>query len=326
MITRIFILIITFGILFSCKNKDNRWDIKTEPLNQDIEIIDVSAFYFDSKISNDSLKRVFPDFFSEATDLILSKRRNDSLNVELQKEVVKVFGDNYNLQDSLKSVFARVKHYYPNFVAPKVYLFTAELPYENPIAYFPESHDMVIGLDWFLGKEYSAYQKMGIPNYFSDFMTTESLLPQIVKSIAKQLVPLDIRKRKFIDKMIYEGKLLIVQDAILPNYSDELKIGYTSKKLEWSKENESSVYLYFTEEDLFFSDDIKLTQRFLDPAPFSKFFSENDTQSPGRIGAWIGWQICKAYLAKNPDMDLVTFLNKEDLEKIFSESAYKPKR
>ena len=30
-----------------------------------------------------------------------------------------------------------------------------------------------------------------------------------------------------------------------------------------------------------------LIQRFIDPAPFSKFYLEIDNQSPGRIGVWM---------------------------------------
>jgi hypothetical protein len=32
------------------------------------------------------------------------------------------------------------------------------------------------------------------------------------------------------------------------------------------------------------------------PAPFSKFYLEIDNDSPGRIGAWIGWQMVRSYM------------------------------
>ena len=114
------------------------------------------------------------------------------------------------------------------------------------------------------------------------------------------------------------------RQALLPDTSDAFKIGYTQDEIDWAVTNAPQIYVYFTEEQLFFSDDKRLNQRFLDPAPFSKFFSENDTKSPGRIAAWMGWQICRSYLDKNKDLSLQEFLMEPDLVKIFNNSGYKP--
>lgn len=317
----VMLLLVTMG----CKNNgDYRWDIDAAPLKEDVKIIDVSGKYYDTNVSNTALKEAFPDFFENAKDSLLNVRRNDSLSVLLNQEVVKQFGQNVDLQDSLQTIFTRLKHFYPKFTVPKVYTFTGELSYEYPVAYFAETADMVIGLDWFLGEKNPNYDAMAIPDYFTTHMNHGNFKPKVVEAIAKQMVPYDIRKRKFIERMIYEGKLLIIQDALLPNATDAEKIGYTQDEINWAVTNEPQVYMYFTEEQLFFSDDKRLNQRFLDPAPFSKFFSENDTQSPGRIAAWMGWQICRAYLDKNKELSLQEFLVEPDLIKIFNESGYKP--
>ena len=51
---------------------------------------------------------------------------------------------------------------------------------------------------------------------------------------------------------------------------------------------------------------------------------ENDGESPGRIGVWVGWQIVRDYV-KNNDSDLQHMLqmNNEDL---FKRSKYKPEK
>lgn len=317
--------ILTIFLLMSCGDKnDYRWEIETTPEIKDIEVIDVSKSYYDPNISNDELKNLFPDFFGEASDSLLTDKRNDSINLAFNQMVKKAFADPAALKDSLADIFARLKHFYPNFEVPRVHTFTGEMPYEYPVAYFPQSQDMVIGLDWFLGQNNPLYEEMRIQEYFKVQMNPENFKPEVVESMARQMVPYDIRKRKFIEKMIYEGKVLIIQDALLPNTSDAAKIGYSEEDLAWAYDNAAQVYLYFTEEQIFFSDDKKLNERFLEPAPFSKFFSENDTKSPGKIGAWMGWQICRSYLDKNKDIDLRTFLMDQDLLKIFKESGYKP--
>ncbi|MNL23930.1 hypothetical protein D3C87_1453440 [compost metagenome] len=60
------------------------------------------------------------------------------------------------------------------------------------------------------------------------------------------------------------------------------------------------------------------------PAPFSKFYLEIDNDSPGRVGAWIGWQMVRSYM-KNNNVTLPELL-KTDNKEIFEKSKYKPKK
>ena len=312
-------------LLIACgEKKTDRWEITTQSLSEPIEIIDVSKKYYNPHVTNENLRSEFPDFFENASDSLLNDRRNDTMNLRLHQKALMLFNQDNSLQDSLSQIFTRLQAFYPKFKIPTVYTFTGELAYEYPVAYFAETADMVIGPDWFLGEDYEGYQLMGIPDYFRNQMNPGNFKPKVVESIARQMVPYDIRKRKFIERMIYEGKMLIIQDAILPETADRFKIGYTQDEINWAVTNEAQIYMYFTEEQLFFSDDNNLNLRFINPAPFSKFFSENDTQSPGRIGVWMGWQICRAYLDKNKDITLQEFLNEPDLIGIFNASGYKP--
>ncbi len=67
-----------------------------------------------------------------------------------------------------------------------------------------------------------------------------------------------------------------------------------------------------------------MNKRFLDVAPFSKFYLEEDRQSPGRVGEWIGWQIVRSFMKHN-DVSLQALI-KSSPEDIFKKSKYKPKR
>ena len=66
-------------------------------------------------------------------------------------------------------------------------------------------------------------------------------------------------------------------------------------------------------------------ERFIEPAPFSKFYLEIDNESPGKIGVWLGWQIVKSYCGQNPDLTLIELLNLSSKE-LFNSSKYKPKQ
>jgi uncharacterized protein YjaZ len=78
------------------------------------------------------------------------------------------------------------------------------------------------------------------------------------------------------------------------------------------------------DEKLLYDSDPKLPGRFINPAPFSKFYLEIDNESPGQIGMWIGWQIVRSYM-KNNDVSLQQLLQ-TDAKEIFDNSKYKPKK
>jgi len=101
-------------------------------------------------------------------------------------------------------------------------------------------------------------------------------------------------------------------------------MGYAQEKLDWAVENEGQIWAFFIEEQLLFSTETNLNKRFLENAPFSKFYKEQDGLSPGKIGVWIGWKIVQSYLKHNK-VSLQEFL-KLDETIIFNNSKYKPKK
>jgi hypothetical protein len=131
-------------------------------------------------------------------------------------------------------------------------------------------------------------------------------------------------KRDFIGKMVNEGKKMYLLDLYLPSIPDYEKIGYSQDKLNWAAANEEQIWMYFIERKLLFDTDTKLNQRFLENAPFSKFYMEQDHLSPGKIGVWIGWQIVRSYMKHN-DVSLQELL-KIDESDLFNKSKYKPKK
>jgi len=180
---------------------------------------------------------------------------------------------------------------------------------------------LLISLDVYLGKGHKFYSDY--PKYIKENNSKENIVVDVANSIIdKQLLP--ISNRTFLAKMIHEGKKMYLLDLYLPNVSDKLKIGYSKEKLDWSIENEEEVWMYFMEKKLLFSTDTKLNKRFLEIAPFSKFYLEVDNQSPGRIGVWIGWQIVKSFMQNN-DVSLQKLLI-IDSQELFNKSKYKPKK
>jgi uncharacterized protein YjaZ len=98
---------------------------------------------------------------------------------------------------------------------------------------------------------------------------------------------------------------------------------YPSNKMLWATNNQEFVWRYFVENNLLFNTDRNITKRFLADAPFSKFYLANDNDSPGRIGAFIGYKIVSAYL-KNNDKSLIEMLRTPN-DLLYKQSKYKPK-
>ena len=117
----------------------------------------------------------------------------------------------------------------------------------------------------------------------------------------------------------------MLKDFIIPLSSDETKIGYSKEQINWALQNEEYIWKYFIGNDLLFKTDDDLIDRFIIPAPFSKFYLEIDNQSPGRVGVWLGWQIIKSYMKRYPETEISALLNLP-AETLFSKSNYKPRK
>jgi uncharacterized protein YjaZ len=145
----------------------------------------------------------------------------------------------------------------------------------------------------------------------------------VAAAYAKQLVP-RYDGRTFVGLLIYYGKLLYMIEQFAPFVPEEELMGYSKEEFAWAQANESEIWRYFIERKLLFSTDAKLPGRFLNPAPFSKFYLELDNESPGMVGRYIGWQIVRSYM-KNNDVSLRKLVT-VDPTVLFQNAKFKPQK
>ncbi|GAA4036428.1 gliding motility lipoprotein GldB [Flavobacterium cheonhonense] len=266
-----------------------------------------------------NLKAEYPFFFPEGTpDAVwIDKMQNKDWRA-LYAEVQKKFPDFNKQTTEIEDLFKHFKYYFPETVMPKIYTVIAEMDYHNKAIYADDK--LIIALELYLGKSHQFYT---FPEYLKQNFEERQMMPDIVSSFAVRKIPPPTEKT-LLANMIYYGKELYMKDIMLPDYTDAEKMGYTPEQITWSQENESYIWRYFIEEDLLFSTDAKLENRFVNMAPFSKFYLEIDNESPGRIGQWIGWQIVRSFMENN-EVSLQEML-KMDAKQIFDRSKYKPKK
>ena len=316
--TCVIFLVLSFFFL-SCNTK-NKTEKSEEGIPVDLEVVRFDKIFFETEPQDlTKVKKEFPFFFPAGNDdAVWLEKMQNPLWRELYTEVQKKFSNFDSYKSQLETTFKQIKNYFPKTKTPKVYTIISEMDYNNKVIYADSL--LIISLEMYLGKEHKFYQ---FPNYIKQNFEPQQLLPDVVESFAKSQIPLSTEK-SFLAAMIYSGKELYLKDLLLPDYNDADKIGYTPEQLIWCQENEGYMWRYFIEDQLLYNDDPKLIPRFISPAPFSKFYLEIDNESPGRVGAWIGWQIVRSYV-KNNEVSLPQLLHTSAKE-IFEKSKYKPKK
>jgi len=310
-----------FVLFSSCQNEN--------PNEKEIETLSVAISFerFEMKFYNQSpdvipqLKAEYPFLFpKQFSDNIWVERQKDSLQLLLFQEVLDEFKDITVLEDKVSHLFKHIKYHVPSFKIPRVITLTNNVDYQLKTVYSDSL--LLLSLDTFLGSNHPFYD--GIPNYIRKELDQKYILSQIVEKLGNSLIP-PTGERTFLAQMIYEGKKLYLQDLFLPHEKEEVKIAYTTEEIEWAKENELYIWQYFIENQSLYQTNPEWIERFLEPAPFSKFYLQLDNESPGKIGRWIGWQIVKSHRRNYPEVPLSKWILLP-AQQLFNESKYKPKR
>jgi len=317
---RSFFTIIIIILLSSCQD-NNPLDVDVSKIPAKVKFLRFdSDFYGQSPNRLAELKAKYPYMFpARVPDSIWLKKMQDSLLLDLKTQVDSVFPSMQAYKQPIADVFKHIKYYFKQFKEPKIVTLYSDWNYLKK-SVFVDSLDLLT-LDNFLGTKNRLYK--GIPNYIKQNMVPQ----QIPVAIAKGIIETQVRppvSKNFLSKMVNYGKKLYLLDAYMPQTPDSIKIGYNSKKMAWARQNEESIWQYFIENDLLYSNDQKLNMRFLNLAPYSKFYTEDDMKSAGYIGRYTGWQIVRSFMRKNK-VSLQKLLQMPE-EEIFKKSKYKPKK
>ena len=317
---KIYLFSIAFCFFFLSCDKKNTIEKAVAEIPLEVKIERFDKIFFETPPQDlEKVKKEFPYFFPVGNDnSVWLNKMQDPLWRELYTEVQKKYANIEPVKSELSSLFKHIKYYFPKTKTPKVITIISEMDYSNKAIYADSL--VIISLELYLGKEHKFYQ---FPNYIKQNFEQKQIMPDIVSSFSLQKIA-PLTDKKMLSQMIYYGKQLYLKDLLLPEYSDADKMGYSEQQIIWCQENESYMWRYFLENEMLYSDDQKLIPRFINPAPFSKFYLEIDNESPGQVGAWIGWQMVRSF-AKNNNVPLSDLL-KMNAKEIFEKSKYKPSK
>lgn len=323
-------LLLISALLCACHN---------QPADVDLAGINIKAVEFHRyekalfAIDPENLKQGLPNIATEYK-IFLGDQYLDQVNLmrlqsfvsdtgmqALFKAAVRRFPDLADQSTELTKAFRYFKYYFPEKATPDVYTYISGLDVDNPVRYSDQG--IVIGLDLFLGNTEPIYAKSGLPLYKIARMTGEQIVPFCMAVIGRSLVTVDLQKQKILDLMVAEGKVLYFQDLTLPATADYMKIGYTSAQFDWCKTNEAQVWAFLVQNNLLFTTDSGVVGKLMTDGPFTSGFGK---ESPGRIGAWVGWQIVRNYMQRNSEVTIAALMKETDSQKILEQSRYKPRK
>ncbi|MFC2100543.1 DUF2268 domain-containing putative Zn-dependent protease [Bacteroidota bacterium] len=329
-------LVIIFTVLsiiitFSCKRKSDGNIKLPDHVKADVEILRYEKALFTLDVNNigPGLRKLDKQYhvfiqgnYSDTLKLMdLKSYLTDTNMINIFDACQKEFPELKQLEEEFSEVFGYLLHYFPGTSIPKIYSYVSGINYEQPVDFLDSL--LLIGLDNYLGTDFIYYKWYRIPEYRSENMSREYLIPDCIHEIARSKTDFRNSNRTLLDRMIYEGKLLYFADLMLPETNDAYKIGFTQDQLAWCEKYQADIWSFFIEEDLIFSTDIAVINKFILDGPFTGSISK---EAPAKLGVWIGWQIVRKYMNENPGLNLNELLIQADAQKILQESRYKPRK
>lgn len=307
-------------LLFASCDKKSKTEKEIENIPLEIKVVRFDKIFFETPVSElPKIKKQFPILFpEEVQDSVWINKMKNPLWRELYTEVQKKYSNFEPETQEIEDLFRHIKFYFPKTKTPKVITLINEMDYNTKAVYADSL--VLISLELYLGKDHKFYE---FPEYLKQNFGKNQMMPDIVSSFAIRKIPPPTDKT-LLSQMVYAGKELYLKDVLLPEHTDADKIGYTPEQIKWCQENEGYMWRYFIEEKLLYNADSKLPNRFINVAPFSKFYLEIDNESPGRVGTWVGWQIVRSFM-KNNEVSLPQLLQMDATE-IFNKSKYKPQK
>ncbi len=305
-------------ILASCGEDKKKVEVvNTNPVN--VELVRFDKLFYESQPEDLlKLKNQFPYFFPAGNeDTVWTNKLSNPLLKELYNEVQNKYGDADFLRTDLGELFGKVEYYFPKSKAPKIITLINEVDKDAKAIYADSL--ALISLDCYLGEQHRFYKDF--PDYQKVRFNQNQILPDLVSSFAFSKIPYP-SDRTLLSQMVYYGKELYIKDVLLPEATNAAKIGYSETHEKWCAENEAQMWSYFVENNLLYESNQKNEFRFINDAPFSKFYLEIDNESPGRVGQWLGWQIVRSFMEYN-DVSLQDMLAM-NAKTIFENSKYKP--
>jgi hypothetical protein len=314
---------------------ENRLKVDVSGIDTKVDLHRIEQDIFKNEWNSDSHQRLnekLGSFYSKYLELIINAGafeepatvknvqhfREDADMKDVYADVVSSFSDFNQIHNDFTTAFKYYKFHFPNKIVPQLTTYISGFNY----ALAASDSVLGIGLDMYLGQDYKYYSLIGFPQYKTSFMRKEYIVPDAMKGWIATELDFDPIGKSLLEQIVHHGKIMYILDAVLPDIHDSLKIGYSAEQLEWAKNNEGNIWGHFIDGQLLFSTNHREIIKYLNEGPFTPGLPR---ESPSRIGIWTGWQIVRAYMNKQSEIDLLALIETDE-QTILKDSKYKPRR
>jgi hypothetical protein len=232
------------------------------------------------------------------------------------RESLRQYADISDIQKKVTNAFKRIHHFFPEKKIPQLYLHVSMFNQSLVV----DENIISLSIDNYLGDKYYGYKKADVYDYLLYNMRREKVAPDFVTAFLMTEFAQPYTD-KFLDNMLFRGKVMFLLSVLMPDEQPEVLMGYTRAQMEWCKDNEKSMWLNIMDKRQLFSNDPMLSTTYFNDAPFTSAVSR---ESPGRVGIWIGWQVIKQYMEHHSKMTLSELMANTNYQQIMEQSSYKP--
>lgn len=308
-------------ILFACKNEKPAPDVSDIKIDLQLKRFDRDLFSIDTnqiEAALNSLQKEYGSFLNDYLyNIMVLPPQPDSVAQKIKMflhdydfvydTAQKDFGDFSDEFNRVKKGLQYVKYYFPQYKIPaSVVTFIG--PIEGYANVLTES-GLAVGLQLYLGKNFSVYQSEFISEVYPDYQQRRFEPPYIVVNCMKNIISDIYPEKNGSDPLIYQmidaGKRLYMLDHFLPQLADTLKTGYTKEQLNGCYDNQAGIWNYFVQNNLLFITDPLQVRDYMQDGPYTEVLGK---ASPGFIGQFIGWQIVKKWMDAHETVTLPQLL------------------
>lgn len=320
-------------MMASCQKNDPAYkaklDITPKPYNLEFDRYEEVLFNLDTNDFQAELMnvqdryRVFLSGDLNNLDAVqyLKDFATDPFSITLYEKVNDVFPDLKQIEPVVEDVFAHFHYYYPEIELPKKAFtcITGVHPDEPPVQIIDDQ--LVISLDWYLDDE-ELYDQIGMPRYMSLRRNVSTLAKEVAEQLYMYYLYEWRKQGQIVGEMVFYGRRVFFVEAMCPELPDSVLLGYSSKQWQWAVENEGQVWADIVGNRRLYDASLDAYMMFFGDGPFTQAYS-ND--APSRLGEFFGLNISRSYFSNN-EVSLQDLMQRKDLQNVFQDSGYKPKK
>lgn len=320
-------------VLASCQQDEpaykTKLNIKSEPYDLEFDRYEEVLFNLDTANFQEELMkiqgryRVFlsGDLNNPEAVQYLKDFATDPFSVALYQKVKTAFPDLKQVEPIVEDVFAHFQYYYPDIELPKkAYTCVTGIHPDEPSVQIIDDQ-LVISLDWYLDDE-ATYDQIGMPRYMSLRRNVSTLAKEVAEQLYMNYLYEWRKQGQVIDEMMFSGRKDFFVEAMCPELPDSVLLGYSSDQWHWAVENEGQMWADIVGGRRLYDAGLDAYMMFFGDGPFTQAYS-ND--APSRLGEFFGLNIIRSYFSNN-ETSLQDLMQRKDLQNIFQDSGYKPKK